>query len=702
MKLARDYAEKVYAGVLGKIIGVYAGRPFEGWTYGDIMSRLGEIDFYVNDKVAAFNKTILGSDYAPPLIVTDDDITGTFTFLRALPDYGNRKDISAEQIGRTWLNYIVEGHSVFWWGGRGNSTEHTAYLRLKEGIRAPASGSAALNGLVVAEQIGSQIFIDGWAMVAPGDPAYAAELARKAASVSHDGEAIYGAQVIAAMEAAAFVETDMDKLLDIGVSYIPKDSIIRRVVSDVREWHSVNPDWHATMARIQGKYGYDKFPGNVHIIPNHAVVIMGLLYGKDDFRTAMRVTNTAGWDTDCNAGNVGCLLGIRNGLSIFEGGPDWRTPVADRILMPAADGGRAITDAVTESMHIVNIGRAIAGEPPLAPKNGARFNFDFPGALQGFSGGESGTTVLNTTGFDEKSRCLAMRFSGTGSMSTPTFMLPGELEMAGYQFLASPTLYPGQLVRARVKADRNMAAVIFITVYNAKGTTDRVYGKASRLEAGEIRELSFTVPETNGNPVAQVGVEARAENDSSMQLDFLSWDGAPNVVFHRPDPEGILPAKNRNIWRRAWIQGVDQWDGHWKEAFRLAQNTGRGLLIQGTREWTDYEAEATVRISMAEAGGIAVRVQGMRRYYALLLCKDRIRLVKALDGETVLAEQPFGWELEKPCKLRLRVDGTRIRAWANGELLFETTDAETPLVGGAAAFVLEEGHMMSDEFAVRP
>ena len=28
-----DYAERVYAGVLGKLIGVYLGRPFEGWTY---------------------------------------------------------------------------------------------------------------------------------------------------------------------------------------------------------------------------------------------------------------------------------------------------------------------------------------------------------------------------------------------------------------------------------------------------------------------------------------------------------------------------------------------------------------------------------------------------------------------------------------------------------------------------------------------
>lgn len=32
MPLPKDYLERVYAGVFGKIIGVYLGRPFEGWT----------------------------------------------------------------------------------------------------------------------------------------------------------------------------------------------------------------------------------------------------------------------------------------------------------------------------------------------------------------------------------------------------------------------------------------------------------------------------------------------------------------------------------------------------------------------------------------------------------------------------------------------------------------------------------------------
>ncbi|RPH58240.1 MAG: ADP-ribosylglycohydrolase family protein, partial [Chloroflexi bacterium] len=234
MTFPPDYYERVYAGVLGKIIGVYLGRPFEGWTHEQIMSSLGEIRYYVNDRA---DPSYLGTSlplHNHLLVVTDDDISGTFTFLRALPDYGNSFTLTPAQIGQTWLNYIIENRTILWWGGLGNSTEHTAYLRLKDGIPAPRSGSMELNGQVVAEQIGSQIFIDGWGLVCPGNPALAADLARRAASVSHDGEAIYGAQVVAALVAQAFIEADIDKLLDTALALIPAESTVSQLVADLR------------------------------------------------------------------------------------------------------------------------------------------------------------------------------------------------------------------------------------------------------------------------------------------------------------------------------------------------------------------------------------------------------------------------------------------------------------------------------------
>ncbi|MCY3932810.1 MAG: ADP-ribosylglycohydrolase family protein, partial [Acidobacteria bacterium] len=262
MRLPHDYKERVYAGVLGKVIGVYLGRPFEGWPYEWIRKRLGDIEYYVHDRLDV------------PLIVTDDDITGTFTFLRALKDHGSGADLSSREVGETWLNYLIRERTVLWWGGLGNSTEHTAYLRLKSGIEAPESGSMELNGKVVAEQIGAQIFIDGWAMVAPGDPDLAVRLATAAARVSHDGEAVYGARVLAAMESMAFVERDTDTLLDAALGYIPRDSVIARMIGDLRRWHAADSDWRANRERLAERYGYDKYGGNCHMVPNHGLIIL--------------------------------------------------------------------------------------------------------------------------------------------------------------------------------------------------------------------------------------------------------------------------------------------------------------------------------------------------------------------------------------------------------------------------------------------
>ena len=105
MQPPNDYVERVYAGVLGKIIGVYLGRPFEGWPHERILAELGEINYYVHERLNV------------PLIVTDDDISGTFTFLRAMPDYGNSLDLTPAQIGWTWLNYLIEERTVLWWVG---------------------------------------------------------------------------------------------------------------------------------------------------------------------------------------------------------------------------------------------------------------------------------------------------------------------------------------------------------------------------------------------------------------------------------------------------------------------------------------------------------------------------------------------------------------------------------------------------------
>ena len=65
MKLSETYKNKIYAGVLGKMIGVYLGRPVEGWPYQSIIDRFGEIPYYIHEELGL------------PLIVADDDLSGT-------------------------------------------------------------------------------------------------------------------------------------------------------------------------------------------------------------------------------------------------------------------------------------------------------------------------------------------------------------------------------------------------------------------------------------------------------------------------------------------------------------------------------------------------------------------------------------------------------------------------------------------------
>jgi ADP-ribosylglycohydrolase len=623
--------------VLGKIVGVYLGRPFEQWTHTQIEERLGEITGYVTGHPAIEPAK---RDY--PLVVTDDDISGTFTFLRAIEDHG--PDVTTEQIGRTWLNYVVEGRTTFWWGGVGASTEHTAYLNLKDGLQTAESD-------VLSEQIGGQIFIDGWGMACPGDPERAADLARRAASVSHGGEAVYAAQVVAALEAAAFAEPDIGRLLDTGTAVIPRDSAIARVIEDVRGWHAGDGDWRRTRERIEERYGYHRYRGICHVVPNHALIVLGLLYGDGDFDRSLMVVNTAGWDTDCNSGNLGCLLGIRGGVEAI--GPRWREPVRDRMYLSSADGGRAITDAAAEAVHVVNAGRRLRGEPPWRPP---RFHFSFPGSVQGFDAPhEDGALAVD------------------GIATTPTFIPLEALRIGGYELQASPTLHPGQTVRAEVEG---APARLVIRVYDERDELITLRGPG----------LEWRIPDTGGRPIAEVGVET----DGPARLLSLTWDGAPDVTLGRA---------GGTMWRRAWVLGVDRWGDWWPETYRLIQDRGTGLLIQGTREWTDYEVRAAIVPESVASAGLAARVQGMRRYYALLLRPDRAQLVRVLDGTTVLAETPFERrDYDESYELALTVVGSRIVATVAGVALEARDDA---LTGGAVALVCERGCLTCEAVSLR-
>ena len=700
MALPPDYIERVYAGILGKLIGVYLGRPFEGWTHERIMRELGEIEYYVHDRLGE------------PLVVTDDDVAGTFTFIRALEGCNRPEDISSETIGKAWLNYIVEKRSILAWGGNGIYSEHTAWLNLKRGIPAPDSGSIETNGKTLAEQIGAQIFIDGWAMVAPGDPELAARLARDAARVSHDGEAVHAAMLWAAMEAKAFLTADIDTLIDTGLSVIPGDCGIARLIEEIRAWHRTYADWRDTRSKIAEFHGYDKYPGNCHVMPNHALMIMSVLYAPDDFSRAQTIVNTAGWDTDCNAGNVGCLLGLMHGLDGLNAGPDWRGPLADRMLISSADGGFGINDAVRMTDYISGLGHMVDGTPPPpAPKDGAQFHFSLPGSTQGFriaSGTDPSAGGRVSGAMHDGKHVLSVGFECLGSdrsvvVTSPTFAPREVVRMRTYELMASPLVYPGQVLTASfLAAAENSGEVtvrLLIRRYGNEDSLVDVGGPATTLGPGQSGELSWTLPDCASQPIAEVGLSVAAVGPDAggrILLDRMGWSGVPDLVLRLPDESG-------DFWRRAWVSSADNFAGK-AARIRVARDEGEGLIIQGTRQWKDYRVDTAMTVHLGGYAGLAARVNGLRRFYAARLCRDgQFQILRVRDDErTVLAATDFPWCLDEPVPLSMTLRGTRISASAGDTVLTADDDSDAGFAAGGMGLLVADGAVSVDRIRVSP
>ena len=94
MPLPPKYGEQVYAGVLGKVIGVYLGRPFEGWDRKALEAKWGLVDRYVHE------------DQGVPLVVSDDDISGTFTLAAKIAS-GSSAVPDSSLDGETTLTVLI-------------------------------------------------------------------------------------------------------------------------------------------------------------------------------------------------------------------------------------------------------------------------------------------------------------------------------------------------------------------------------------------------------------------------------------------------------------------------------------------------------------------------------------------------------------------------------------------------------------------
>ena len=220
------------------------------------------------------------------------------------------------------------------------------------------------------------------------------------------------------------------------------------------------------------------------------------------------------------------------------------------------------------------------------------------------------------------------------------------------------------------------------------------------LAPGEEAILDWRLPDTGGQPIQSLGVMARppgGAQDGTIILDWLRWDGPPDIRLRRP-------REPSDFWRRAWVNAVDNFSTTFPQAFRISQDRGEGMIIHGSRQWRDYRVETALTVHLAEQAGIGVRVQGLRRFYAILLVRSNVlRLVRARDGETtVLAETPFEWSFERPYHFIVETEGQTIEVTVDGVRLAARDKSEGAIANGGVALIIEGGAASSDEILVAP
>ncbi|MGF7057864.1 ADP-ribosylglycohydrolase family protein [Brassicibacter mesophilus] len=668
--IQENYLEKVYAGFLGMNIGIRLGAPLEPsvWTEDSILKTYGTIKNYIKEY----------KNFA-----ADDDVNGPVYFLRALYD-AKERPITAKDVGDAWLNYTRDNLGMFWWGGYGISTEHTAYLNLKHGINAPESGSIKQNGKIIAEQIGGQIFIDTWGLVSPYDPKKAADYGELAASVSHDGDGINGARFMCACIAKAFEAESILQIIEAGLEQIPKESNYYKVSQSVLQFYLEDPhDFRACFKMLEENWGYDKFGGICHIIPNAGVCVLAMLYGEGDFSKTIEIAVMCGWDTDCNAGNVGTILGVFGGIEAL---PDhYRNPINDGVVLSGISGYLNILDIPSYAKEIAVLGYKLNGQdiPNTLRQTFGEIHFDFslPGSTHNFRVSEPhicGTSyskdksmdglgslkiLIDGIGMEEQCRVFYKPFYGKEDFSDER-----------YSPIFSPTAYPGQLVSMKLLVERCSGSQVGIIPYVRTFSDKRILRLGHKqYEENCWFDLEIAIPDTEGDMIDEVGFMLEG-------VEFSREKTYGNIYLNEFNIGGkscysIDINKQKQELNTVTPFSVD--GGYWekRDKYLHAISYESAFAYGGNYFEKDYTITANIKPLQGHSHLLLARAKGAMMGYAAGFAKDgRVCLYKNDFGYDILKEAYYPWVEDKEYQLSFQVFEDRLSLFINDELILETKD----------------------------
>lgn len=308
----KEYREKVIGCWLGKVIGGTLGAPYEGCD-GPM-----NLDFY---------------NPVPDHMIPNDDLDLQVLWACVL-DKMEEPVVDRSIFSAAWLNNVN-----FPWDEYG-----VAIRNLRNNIKASFSGSY---DNWFTRGMGGAIRSEIWACLAPGKPELAAAYAYEDACVDHDGDGIWAEVFLAALESMAFVENNIEKIINEALKQIPDESLLKKALQDTVNWANGSDAWLSTREKILEKYGHENF---TDVVMNLCFMVLGLLAGKGDFSKSICITVNCGRDADCTTATVGAVLGIIAPDSIEE---KWLKPIGRNLVINKEITGIEPPETIDEFTDLV-------------------------------------------------------------------------------------------------------------------------------------------------------------------------------------------------------------------------------------------------------------------------------------------------------------------------------------------------------------
>jgi len=317
-----EYQDKVLASWLGQIVGNIDGLSYEF----QFIEQPGPNEFPYG-----FGSSLDGVRKVNGAF-SDDDTDIEYMYLLQMERHGIEPTYA--QLTAAWKHHVRDR---VWVANR------SALTLMHAGYSPPATGSKDFNPNWF--QIDPQLVNEIWAVTAPGMLDYATRKSAWAARITNDDFGIEPTMHYAAMYAAAFFESDIERLIDIGTEALPPGSRFAGTVEHMKRLFRQHPDdWRKARAAMAASY-YGEFEYNRRAWPavdanlNGACGILALLYGGGDFQRTLDIASGLGFDADNQAATMSGLLGIIHGTAglpeelLYPLGRDrWQYPFNDRYI----------------------------------------------------------------------------------------------------------------------------------------------------------------------------------------------------------------------------------------------------------------------------------------------------------------------------------------------------------------------------------